>query len=83
MIAYKSKLQPVVATSSTEAKFYATVIAGKLAKTFTQFFMICNFLLPSLVHFSMKTIKLRLLWSTINDQLHEINTLRHDILLMA
>jgi hypothetical protein len=32
VVAYKSKLQPVVATSSTEAEFYATVIAGKLAK---------------------------------------------------
>jgi hypothetical protein len=32
VIAYKSKLQPVVATSSTEAEFYAAVIAGKLAK---------------------------------------------------
>jgi hypothetical protein len=32
VVAYKSKLQPVVATSSTEAEFYAAVIAGKLAK---------------------------------------------------
>jgi hypothetical protein len=32
VVAYKSKLQPVVATLSTEAEFYAAVIAGKLAK---------------------------------------------------
>jgi hypothetical protein len=32
VVAYKSKLQPVVATSSTEAEFYAAVIAGKLSK---------------------------------------------------
>jgi hypothetical protein len=34
VIAYKSKVQPVVATSSTEAEFYAAVIAAKLAKYF-------------------------------------------------
>jgi hypothetical protein len=33
VVAYKSKLQPLVATSSTEAEeFYSAVIAGKLAK---------------------------------------------------
>jgi hypothetical protein len=31
-IAYKSKLQPVVATSSTESELYAAVHAGKVAK---------------------------------------------------
>lgn len=34
VIAYKSKMQPVVATSSTEAEFYAAVIAAKMAKYF-------------------------------------------------
>jgi hypothetical protein len=34
VIAYKSKVQPVVATSSTEAEFYAAVIAAKIAKYF-------------------------------------------------
>jgi hypothetical protein len=34
VIAYKSKVQPVVATSSTEAEFYAAVIAAKFAKYF-------------------------------------------------
>jgi hypothetical protein len=34
VIAYKSKVQPVVATSSTEVEFYAAVIASKLAKYF-------------------------------------------------
>jgi hypothetical protein len=34
VIAYKSKMQSVVATSSTEAEFYAAVIAAKLAKYF-------------------------------------------------
>jgi hypothetical protein len=33
-IAYKSKVQPVVATSSTEAEFYAAVVAAKMAKYF-------------------------------------------------
>jgi hypothetical protein len=33
-IAYKSKVQPIVATSSTEAEFYAAVTAAKLAKYF-------------------------------------------------
>jgi hypothetical protein len=37
VVAYKSMLQPVVATSSTEAEFYAAVIAGKLANTFILF----------------------------------------------
>jgi hypothetical protein len=34
VIAYKSKVQPVVATSSTEAEFYAAVIAAKTTKYF-------------------------------------------------
>jgi hypothetical protein len=34
VIAYKSKVQPVVATSSTEAEFYAAVAAAKMAKYF-------------------------------------------------
>jgi hypothetical protein len=34
VIAYKSKMQPIVATSSTEAEFYAAVHAAKLAKYF-------------------------------------------------
>lgn len=34
VIAYKSKIQPVVATSSTEAEFYAAVVAAKMAKYF-------------------------------------------------
>jgi hypothetical protein len=34
VIAYRSKLQPVVATSSTEAEFYAAVAAAKMAKYF-------------------------------------------------
>jgi hypothetical protein len=34
VIAYKSKFQPIVATSSTEAEFYAAVTAAKQAKYF-------------------------------------------------
>lgn len=47
IIAYKSKVQPVIATSSTVAEFYAAVIAAKLPKYFRSFLTELGFPLQS------------------------------------